>query len=108
MSGEREAVRLSVDKIQVRDRSARRRERARARPLLCEIAAAACRRARAQAVVEETLLLSWNVQQLGHKIDLLLNSRLPADSWLNFESESKRKFGSAYSKLGGKTPVRAL
>ena len=57
-------------------------------------------------MVEETLLLSWNVQQLGHKVDLLLNSRLPAESWLNFESESRKKFASAYSKLGGKTPVR--
>ena len=66
----------------------------------------ALRAPRTQAMVEETLLLSWTVQQLGHKVDLLLNSRLPAESWLNFESESRKKFASAYSKLGGKTPVR--
>ena len=61
-----------------------------------------------QAVVEEMLLTYWNTQQLGRKIDLLLNSRLPADAWRDFESESKHRFVSTYTKLGGKAPVRRL
>jgi len=60
-----------------------------------------------QALVEELLLLSWNTQQLGRKVDLLFNNKLSLEHWGEFETEdtTKGKFANAYSKFGTRAPV---
>jgi hypothetical protein len=51
------------------------------------------------------VLLNWNTQQLGRKVDLLLNSRLSVENWLEFEIDTKDKFVAPYSKFGSKAAV---
>ena len=51
---------------------------------------------------EEIILLNWNTQQLGRKVDLLLNSRLTVENWLEFEVDTREKTVAPYAKFGSK------
>ena len=57
-----------------------------------------------KAQSEEMILLSWNTQQLGRKVDLLLNNRISVEN-LDVGADTKDRFATTYSKFGSKSSV---